>query len=216
MKITLEMWEGLQTTDFSATKKFNRGGGFSGTAINPTWVSKKLTETFGPCGIGWGVSIDDERFVEGSWITDRDRTVVHILLVSLWYIFDGEKRTISHYGQTTFVGSNKYGVYTDEEAPKKSLTDGMTKCASMLGIGADVHLGMWDDNKYVNDRRNDSLNEKVSKATENQVLEIERLITETGSDRDGLMKFFIVDDLGQLTAESAGKAIAMLQKKVKG
>jgi hypothetical protein len=30
------------------------------------------------------------------------------------------------------------------------------------------------------------------------------------------MKFFSVEDLGQLTTESAGKAIAMLQKKVKG
>ena len=36
---------------------------------------------------------------------------------------------------------------------EKSLTDAVTKAASWLGIGADVHLGLWDDNKYTNNLR---------------------------------------------------------------
>jgi hypothetical protein len=53
-------------------------------------------------------------------------------------------------------------------------------------------------------------------ASEDQVMEIESLMASTGSDRAGLMKFFSVDDIGQLTSESAKKAITMLQKKAKG
>jgi hypothetical protein len=37
----------------------------------------------------------------------------------------------------------------DEDAPKKSLTDAITKAASHLGIAANIFLGRWDDNKYV-------------------------------------------------------------------
>jgi hypothetical protein len=29
------------------------------------------------------------------------------------------------------------------------MTDGMLKCMSYLGVGADLHLGLYDDNKYV-------------------------------------------------------------------
>ena len=43
-----------------------------------------------------------------------------------------------------------FGPFTDEEAPKKSLTDALSKAMSWLGFAADIHLGRWDDNKYVN------------------------------------------------------------------
>ena len=42
---------------------------------------------------------------------------------------------VTHFGQTTFVGANKHGLFTDEEAPKKSLTDATNKALSMLGFG---------------------------------------------------------------------------------
>ena len=37
----------------------------------------------------------------------------------------------------------------DDEAPKKALTDAMTKAFSHLGVSADVFLGMFDNSKYV-------------------------------------------------------------------
>ena len=37
----------------------------------------------------------------------------------------------------------------DDEAPKKALTDAMTKAFSHLGVSADVFLGLFDNNKYV-------------------------------------------------------------------
>ena len=61
---------------------------------------------------------------------------------------------ITNYGQTMFVTQFRNGgIFTDEEAPKKTITDAITKCLSMLGFASDVHMGLFDDNKYVNDVR---------------------------------------------------------------
>jgi hypothetical protein len=37
----------------------------------------------------------------------------------------------------------------DEDAGKKSVTDGMVKCLSMIGFAGDIFSGRWDDSKYV-------------------------------------------------------------------
>lgn len=149
----LEIWQKVETTDPKFTKNFNRSGGFAGTAINPTYLANKATEVFGPIGIGWGINIIDERYAEGApIILDKvvvGKEVIHIIRASLWYVWNDKKGEVIQYGQTTFVGKNKYGPFTDEEAPKKSLTDAMSKCLSLLGFSADIHTGHWDDNKYV-------------------------------------------------------------------
>ena len=41
----------------------------------------------------------------------------------------------------------------DDEAPKKAMTDAMTKGFSHLGISADVFLGLFDNNKYVQEMK---------------------------------------------------------------
>ena len=158
----LALWESVQATDPKYTKKFTRGGGFSGTAINATYLAKKATETFGPIGMGWGIEVEDERYAEGAPIVDEKHgkvghEVIHVLRIKLWYnrfdehLGDMARGEVRHYGQTVFVGKNKHGVFTDEEAPKKSLTDAMSKALSLLGFASDVHLGLYDDNKYVSD-----------------------------------------------------------------
>jgi len=153
----LQLWERVRTPDPAYTKVFNRGGGFSGTSINATYQTRCATAEFGPIGIGWGVDILEERFVEGAPIIIEGkvicREVIHVLKVELWYKLNGQTGKLVQFGQTTFVGKNKYGPFTDEEAPKKSLTDATTKCLSLLGFAADVFVGLFDDNKYVNDAR---------------------------------------------------------------
>jgi hypothetical protein len=143
--IGLSIWNKVQATDPKYTKSFSRGGGFKGTATNATWLAKRATETFGPMGLGWGVKVLDESILDGA-----NGEKIHRVHVELWYMLDGNRGSIEHYGMTTFIGKNKNGQFTDEEAPKKSLTDAMSKCLSLLGFAADVHLGMFDDNKYVN------------------------------------------------------------------
>lgn len=150
------IWDQVQETDPNYTKGFKRSGGFKGTSTNATFLARRATEIFGPMGIGWGLDIIDEKYVEGGELAGADaRTVIHVVRARLWYILPGtdERGEITQFGQTTFVGSNQYGIYTDEEAPKKSLTDAMVKCLSLLGFAADIFLGLYDDNKYVTDLR---------------------------------------------------------------
>lgn len=149
----LAMWDRLMPTDPKYTKAFDRGG-FKGTATNATYIVRKLTEEFGPCGQGWVFVLDEERVREGHTLKNGDKAQLHIVRGHIRYNIGGTYwDTSPQFGQTMLVGENKYGTFTDEEAPKKSITDCISKCAVLLGIAADVHLGLFDDNKYVNTRK---------------------------------------------------------------
>lgn len=153
------LWESVEKTDPKYTKQFSRGGGFKGTATNATYLAKKATERFGPCGTGWGITVLDEEVIEGAPLLASDSITVlahekiHKVHARLWYVADGVRGEVEQFGQTQIVGKNKNGFFTDEEAPKKSLTDAMSKCLSLLGFSADIHLGLYDDNKYVEEMR---------------------------------------------------------------
>ena len=152
----LDLWNSVQETDPKYTKSFSRSGGFKGTAINHTYQQKRATETFGPKGIGWGSMVLDEEYVKGAPLIHEKHGVigneiVHVLRIELWYKLGDKSGSVQAFGQTTFVGSNKHGYFTDEEAPKKSLTDAESKALASIGFSADVHLGLFDDNKYVSD-----------------------------------------------------------------
>lgn len=153
----MAIWEKVEKTDPKYTKQFSRGGGFKGTATNATYLARKATETFGPCGTGWGINVlSEEVFVGAPHIIDGQvvaNDAIHKVHARLWYILDGKRGEVEQFGQTQIVGRNKNGFYTDEEAPKKSLTDAMSKCLSLLGFSSDIHLGLYDDNKYVAELR---------------------------------------------------------------
>jgi hypothetical protein len=160
----LTLWDQLEPTDRAYTKEFKKGG-FTGTAINPCYVAKRLTEVFGPVGVGWRFVLEDEKYVPGHTLpngVNGDRAIVHVVRGHLEYfrpagmgaVMAGKGDWLAtgpQYGQTMFVGENSRGCFTDEEAPKKSITDCLSKCAVQLGLSADIHLGLWDDNKWAVD-----------------------------------------------------------------
>lgn len=155
----LSIWTAVETTNPAHTKGFSgRAGGFKGTAMNATWLAQRATELFGPCGIGWGMTVMGEKYVEGAPLLQDGVVIghemVHVVHAKLWYLRDGKRGEIEQFGQTQMVMKRNDGrLFTDEEAPKKSMTDAMSKCLSMLGFGADIFKGYYDDNKYVNDLR---------------------------------------------------------------
>jgi hypothetical protein len=138
------LWDRLGRTDPAHTKAFTRGGGFKGTAIKPMWSYRRMTEEFGPIGQGWGIYEPSFQVVPG---TDGE-TLVYCT-VSIWY----EKPEQRSWG----VGGDKViakfssGTKSDDEAFKKAFTDAITNALKMIGVGADVHMGMFDDSKYVNE-----------------------------------------------------------------
>lgn len=141
-----ELWEALGTTDPAHTKSFNRSGGFKGTAIKPQWVLQRLTEQFGPCGIGWGVNEPTFQVVPvGS------ETLVYCT-VSAWH--ESRENVIWGVGGDKVSASRSSGAFNDDEAFKKAFTDAVMNAFKFIGVAADVHLGRFDDNKYVQEAAN--------------------------------------------------------------
>jgi hypothetical protein len=149
MSENTKIWDQLGRTDPKHTKQFQRAGGFKGTAIKPMFSYLRMTETFGPCGIGWGVGEPTFQVVPGS-----DGEVLVYCTASVWYC-EGEtmSRTVYGVGGDKVVNKFSSGLKSDDEAFKKAFTDAVTNALKLIGVGADVHMGMFDDNKYVNTMR---------------------------------------------------------------
>jgi len=164
----LALWDAVEKTDSAYTKEYSGAGGFSGTSINVTYLVKKATKYLGALGIGWGYEIEEERYdsgaplsVKGEPAKDAEgmtvRAMVHTIKLKFWYRDPqtGDRGELVHYGHTPYVYANKYGVQTDMEAPKKSLTDALKKCLSMLGFAGDIFMGLYDDIHYLNEIRDE-------------------------------------------------------------
>lgn len=146
----LNIWEKAQETDPKFTKKDY--GGF--TSINGIYLIRKATDIFGPMGIGWGFTILEERYDDGIPFIVKDivEPVVsksHTIKLELWYNMNGKTGKVVNFGHTKYIYKTKNGHMVDEEAPKKSLTDAIKKCLSMLGFSADIFMGQYEDREYV-------------------------------------------------------------------
>ncbi|MCE2841244.1 MAG: hypothetical protein LW689_04435 [Novosphingobium sp.] len=142
-KSNTRFWDALGKTDPKHTKGFKRAGGFSGTALKPIWIVQRLTETFGPVGEGWGM--EEPQF---TLVHANDGEVLVYCHVRCWHTNPGQ----FFYG----VGGDKVitkrssgQLFQDDEAFKKAFTDAVNNAFKFVGVGADVHMGQFDDSKYV-------------------------------------------------------------------
>lgn len=146
MSDNLALWNAVEQTPPSQVKPIT-GKAYQGTSPKPYYLVQKATETFGPIGIGWGFSIVDERIEEGA---GGER--MSIARVKVWFKWNGERGEVEHIGGTSFSGIRSSGKpFTDEDAPKKSVTDALIKALSMIGFAGDIFMGRYDDSKYVAD-----------------------------------------------------------------
>jgi len=152
----MQIWSKVDKTDTRFTKKA-KVNGQDITSLSGTAMVMKATELFGPVGIGWGWRIVEERFDEGHEIFTGEgdkracigREIGHTVKIALWFMQNDKRGEIEQYGCTRYQYKTSYGMTTDGEAPKKSLTDAIKKALSMLGFSADVFLGLFDDQDYV-------------------------------------------------------------------
>jgi len=131
----LDLYNKLREVPSIAKKPIAAGRLKGMTDINPMWRIKALTETFGPCGIGWWYTIDKQ------WIEPRDGgEAAAFTNISLYISVDGKKsRAIPGTGGSMFVSNEKTGLHMSDEAFKMSLTDAISVAAKALGVGADVY-----------------------------------------------------------------------------
>lgn len=141
----LRLWRLLMPTDPKQTRPFQRPGGFKGTAIKPLWNVMRLTETFGPMGTGWGTDEPEFRIVDAG-----DETLVFCIL-KCWYkeTVDCDRAYIYGLGGDRVASKRAGSMFADDEAFKKAFTDALGNAFVRLGVSADVHLGLFEDSKYL-------------------------------------------------------------------
>lgn len=133
MTDTLGIWNAVSKTNPANTKKVSQRGGF--TSICAQSQIMEATRQFGPIGIGWGYYAEMPIF--------HDNLV--FVRVTLWH---GQRDC--QFGPV--IGGAEWKSdkgRLDSDAPKKATTDAITKLLSQLGFNADVFLGLYDDNKYI-------------------------------------------------------------------
>lgn len=149
----MALWNAVCKTDPADTKPGEMNGQKI-TTISPASVYRAATEQFGPVGMGWGYKILEERFDKGAPVFSASgdpagNEVMHTLYVEVWAVINGEKCATTHFGHTPYIQKTKYGLKTDFDAAKKSLTDAVKKALSMFGFNADIYLRQFDDVNYV-------------------------------------------------------------------
>lgn len=178
-----ELWDKLSPVEKSAQKEYKRSGGFKGTDINPQWRMMRMTEEFGPVGLGWGWEVK-ERWSE---TFDNDgtgnETFVFVMLL-VWYMVDGKK---------CWTGEQIGGTDTKwakDEAYKMAVTDALGKCCASIGLGAEIYLGQFD--------RDMIAAHFDGTISEDEVAHIKALLKETNTSEEDFLTTAKVDSLDQI------------------
>lgn len=121
-------------------KKPINGGRLKGkTDINPMWRIKRLTEMFGPCGIGWYYNVTKQ------WTEEHGEEVACFVNLELFVCEGGVwSKPIFGNGGNMFAQTEKGGIYVSDECFKMATTDALSVACKQLGIGADVY---WESDR---------------------------------------------------------------------
>lgn len=139
----MELYNKFRSVPEEAKKPIN-GGRLKGfTDINPMWRIKMLTETFGPCGIGWYTEVLEKKLEKGA-----NGEIAAFIDINL-FVKNGEEwsKGIFGTGGSTFIANEKAGLYTSDECFKMAYTDALSIACKSLGMGADVYFAK-DRTKY--------------------------------------------------------------------
>ena len=144
MSGNMRIYDAVRSVPEEAKRAITAGRLKGKTDINPMWRIKALTEQFGPCGDGWGYTID-RLWIEVGANGEKCANA----MISLWYRREDGTRSepVVGIGGNMLVANEKNGLYTSDECYKMALTDAISVACKALGFGADVYWGA-DRTKY--------------------------------------------------------------------
>lgn len=144
----MNFYDQLRKCPDTATKKIN-GGRLSGmTDIRPQWRTERMTELFGPCGIGWYYEETRREYKE------YDNQIAVFVDINLYYRFAKIdpvterqigwewSKPIHGTGGSMFVAKENKGPFVSDEAVKMALTDALSVSMKAIGMAADIYMGM--------------------------------------------------------------------------
>lgn len=209
----MDLWQRVYRTDPNQVKEI-KGKAYKGVSPKPYWLIEQATKEFGACGQGWGVEVLRSDFQQ---ISPTD--FLHTAIVRVWYMRDGVKCAIEQAGGTkaSYLSKDKI-LIVDEDAAKKSITDGMVKCLSMIGFAGDIFSGRWDDSKYLLDVEKYFEDEKqkakglITKEQEASILVLAR---EVNADIPRMANYYGCKFFTELKTEMFDVIIAALEERRK-
>lgn len=155
----LKLWDACKSIDEKNIKQGSKATQ-GRQSVDGLEMVRVFTEAFGPIGDKWDYEIVDDKLIETVPMKGFESAdgkplfeLSHNLRLRLNINHGGEWRSFEQYGHTKvrYVagrgGSNPYITF-DEEYAKKSATDALKKCLSLLGVAADVYTGALDDHNY--------------------------------------------------------------------
>ena len=139
-----EYYDKLKKVPQTALKTIQAGRLKGKSDINPQWKYERMTEVFGPCGIGWKyIPVSDKQ------VACADGQILLFTEIAL-YVKDGDKwsEAIPGFGGDFIVKKESNGLYYNDEAYKMANTDALGNAMKMIGVAADVYRGLANDSKY--------------------------------------------------------------------
>ncbi len=197
----LKIYEQVRAVPAEAQKEI-KGGRLAGyTDINPMWRIKKLTELYGPCGLGWKYDIIEKRLEQSP-----TGEVAAFVDIDLQVKNNGEwSERIPGTGGSMFVAKEKGGMYCDDDCFKKALTDALSVACKALGVGADIYFKA-DKSKY-------DIEGQVPKPTTELTAEQKDRIAKYGIDLNKVASYFNVPR-ANLTSEQIDEAIRLKEAEL--
>lgn len=191
----LSLWNKVEKTNPAHTKDAKIGQ-LSIKAINAQSQIKEATKQFGTYGNTWGLKNLKYSFM------DIGTTKMAMLGAEFYYPSgEFEIHTTLKIAYMT-QGANGY-LKIDDDFMKKMETDVTTKALSKLGFNADVFMGLYDDNRYVNQMKEEfnpvpkAQPKVIEKINETQAKELNSLFTSNEHKNDFLAtcKISKIEDL---------------------
>lgn len=189
----MELYEQVRAVPETAQKTI-QGGRLKGfTDINPMWRIQKLTECFGPCGLGWYIDIKDK------WIDVNEKTGEAIASVEIELYIKDElewSQPIVGIGGSRFVSAEKNGLTVSDECFKMALTDAISVACKHLGFGADIY---WSQGRTKYDQAEDT--KKKAYPSRLQMLDVIRQHYPEGAIMSALCDTFNIQKIEDATDE---------------
>lgn len=192
----MEIYDACRSVPETAKKAIAAGRLKGKTDINPMWRIKRLTEQFGPCGIGWYYK------PVRKWLETHGDETAAFADIELYVKVGGEwSMPIAGTGGSMFAARQKDGVYVSDECYKMATTDAISVACKQLGIGADVY---WDADrtKYDDPKAPTTMQQAEAPVDKQRAALIEQMQAElqrTGYGTKAILKTYKVADPSNLS-----------------
>lgn len=192
----MAIYDACRSVPESAKKAITAGRLKGKTDINPMWRIKRLTEQFGPCGIGWYYK------TVRKWLETHGDETAAFVDIELYVKIGGEwSMPIAGTGGSMFAARQKDGVYVSDECYKMASTDAISVACKQLGIGADVY---WDADrtKYDDPKAPTTMQQAeapVDKQRTELIGQMQAELQRTGYGAKAVLKTYKASDLGSLS-----------------